>query len=76
MVVICGLYLSLMSWYSWQVVKKCSLVATSCCAVGAQSFFSGEPGVPVASALLSKAVLTDSAHGQGFSYFWIGQRVR
>ena len=30
-VVICGKYVSLMSWYSGQTVRKCSLVSTSFC---------------------------------------------
>jgi len=37
---ICGKYVSLMSWYRWQVVKKCSSVSTSCWVQWVQSLSS------------------------------------
>ena len=65
MFVMWGKYVALMSWYSGQVVKKCSSVSTSfLCAVAAQSVFSREPGLSVASSLNGQVVFTESVHGQ------------
>jgi len=36
----CGKYVSLMSWYRWQVVRKCSSVSTSCWVQWVQSLSS------------------------------------
>ena len=42
------------------------------CAVRAQSVFSWEPGLSVASLLDGQAVFAESVSGQGFPQFWVG----
>ena len=41
------------------------------CAVGAQSVFSWEPGLSVASLLDGQAVFAESVSGQGLPLFWV-----